>query len=130
DQLTGDAGDDVLDGGLGNDVLNGGAGADIFAFPAPLLAGNADTVAGLDAGLDLIRLQNSVFTAFATAWGVDDSAFETGAAATTAETRLIFNAENGALLYDADGTGSLAAVQFATLTGLVGEVTAEHFLLA
>jgi Ca2+-binding RTX toxin-like protein len=130
DQLTGDAGDDILDGGLGNDVLNGGAGADIFAFSAPLLAGNVDTVTGFDAGLDLFRLQNSVFTAFSTAWAVDDSAFETGVAATTAETRLIFNTENGALLYDADGTGSLAAVQFATLTGVVGEVTAGHFLLA
>jgi hypothetical protein len=33
------------------------------------------------------------------------------------------------LLYDADGVGGAAAVQFATLTGVVGTVTESEFLI-
>ena len=34
-----------------------------------------------------------------------------------ATVRLIYNTSSGALYYDADGTGALAAVQVAALTG-------------
>jgi serralysin len=44
-------------------------------------------------------------------------AFKAGALATDADDRIIYNTTTGALLYDADGTGATAAVQFATLTG-------------
>ncbi|MDO8973127.1 Calx-beta domain-containing protein [Reyranella sp.] len=129
DQLMGGDGDDLVDGGTGNDQLNGGNGADTFAFSAPLLPGNVDTVVDFDVAVDLIQLENSVFTAFSTAWGVEEAAFGTGTAATTADMHLIFNVTDGALLYDADGMGGQAAVQFATLQGVVGDLTAGHFLI-
>jgi Ca2+-binding RTX toxin-like protein len=44
-------------------------------------------------------------------------AFNAGTEATEADDRIIYNADTGVLLYDADGTGATAAVQFATLTG-------------
>jgi Ca2+-binding RTX toxin-like protein len=43
--------------------------------------------------------------------------------------RLIFDVPTGALLYDADGTGPAAAVQFATLTGVVAPLSAADFVL-
>ena len=129
DQLTGGDGDDVLDGGSGNDQLVGGNGADSFFFSAPLLPANIDTVVDFDAAVDLIQLDNAVFNAFSTPWGVDDSGFGIGATATTADMHLIFNVADGALLYDADGVGGQAAVQFATLQGVVGDLTAGHFLI-
>ena len=42
----------------------------------------------------------------------------TGVKAVDRDDHLIFNTATGALFYDADGSGSVAAIQFATLTGL------------
>ena len=56
-------------------------------------------------------------------------AFNTGSAATQADDRIVYNTATGALLYDADGAGGIAAVQFATLTGIVGTLTAADFIV-
>ena len=76
---------------------------------------------------DTIRLENAVFTGLA-AGALAAGAFNTGAAATQADDRIIYNSATGALLFDADGTGAGAAVQFATLqTGLT--LTAADFFV-
>ena len=55
-------------------------------------------------------------------------AFRIGAAAADATDRIIYNSATGALLFDADGSGAGAAVQFATLdTGLA--MTASEFFV-
>jgi Ca2+-binding RTX toxin-like protein len=54
-------------------------------------------------------------------------AFNTGTEASEADDRIIFNTSTGALLYDADGVGGAAAIQFATLIGLTGTLTAADF---
>ena len=43
--------------------------------------------------------------------------FHAGAAAHDANDHIIYNAKTGALFYDADGTGGIAAVQFAKVSG-------------
>jgi Ca2+-binding RTX toxin-like protein len=43
-------------------------------------------------------------------------AFNTGAAATQAEDRIIYNGANGNLFYDANGTDVVGLTQFAKLT--------------
>jgi RTX calcium-binding nonapeptide repeat (4 copies) len=116
--LSGLGGNDVLVGGLGNDTLNGGTGQDIFRFDTkPNAATNMDTIIGFIAADDTIQLENAYFTALTTTGTLTAGAFNTGTAATQADDRIIYNTTTGALLYDADGTGGTAAVQFALLSG-------------
>ena len=130
-EIRGGAGNDTLDGGLGNDQIFGGAGADAFVFKSTLGATNVDTLRDFDAASDKIHLENAVFTALTTAGALTASAFVYGTAAADASDRIIFNEATGALIYDRDGTGSAAAVQFATLdpAGFSGTLTAANFLV-
>ncbi|HTU12209.1 MAG TPA: hypothetical protein VMG08_15065 [Allosphingosinicella sp.] len=117
DVLDAREGNDTLDGGTGNDSLFGRAGNDIFAFTTALGAGNVDTIGDFVGVDDQIQLENAVFTGLA-AGALAAGAFNTGAAATEADDRIIYNLATGALLFDVDGVGGSAAVQFATLTGI------------
>jgi Ca2+-binding RTX toxin-like protein len=128
--LNGAAGNDLLDGGLGLDVLTGGAGHDVFRFTTSISSKTADKITDFNAADDTILLSNLVFTGLATGT-LSASAFQAGASsvAASASVHVIFNTVTGALLYDVDGNGAVAAVQFATITlaGLVGSVTASNF---
>jgi len=120
DRLTGGAGANTLDGGAGNDRLYGGAGADTltggtgadsFYFDAPLGAG-VDRITDF-AAVDTIQLDRAVFSAVS-AGVLTNSALRVGATATTADQRVIYDQATGRLFYDSDGSGSAAAVLFAT----------------
>jgi Ca2+-binding RTX toxin-like protein len=74
-------------------------------------------------------LDNAVFTAFASEGALSAGAFAIGTSATEADDRIIFNASTGALLYDADGSGADLAIEFATLIGLTGTLTAVDFTI-
>jgi serralysin len=113
DTLLGGDGDDLLNGGAGNDVLNGGAGADLLVFADALGAGNVDTVQGFVSGQDRLLVENAVFTGLATGT-LSAGAFATGTAAQDADDRFIYNSTTGELLFDADGNGAGAAIQFAS----------------
>ncbi len=112
--LYGLDGNDRLDGDLGADTLQGGAGADSYLFTSDLGGGNVDTIVGFNVADDTIVLSDGVFTgiAFGT---LAASAFVIGAAAVDSDDRIIYNSATGALYFDVDGVGGVAAVQFATL---------------
>ena len=129
DLVSGGSDADRLDGGLGNDRLDGGTGTDQFIFSVALGAANVDTIQGYVAVDDVIVLDRIVFTAFTAAGPLSASAFNTGTSASDADDRIIYNAGTGALLYDADGVGGTAAVQFATLTGATGIINDTEFLI-
>jgi Ca2+-binding RTX toxin-like protein len=114
DSINGGAGADTISGGVGIDLLVGGVGADAFVFDAAVSAANRDSVLDFTVADDIMHLDNAVFTALADG-ALDQDAFNPGAAATTADHRIIYNSANGKLMYDADGTGAGAAVQFAQL---------------
>ncbi len=126
--LNGLAGSDTLNGGLGNDTLTGGANADNFVFNTALnAASNRDTITDFVAE-DTIRLENAIFTALTTTGTLASGAFYAAAGATAAhdaDDRIIYNTTTGALYYDANGTGSGAAVQFATLSTHPGLTNAD-----
>lgn len=137
-QLTGGRGDDVLDGGRGADILIGGArglsdGADRFVFSSVLGLDGADTVVDFEVGTDKIVLDDDIFTRFAgTSQGVAIAAgnFRASSSAADPDDYLLFNAFEGSLSYDADGSGPGFAVRIALLQ-TVGDqaLTAADFLV-
>ena len=103
DQLYGGPGNDRLDGGTGRNLLAGGGGADHFVFRT--LNGNSHIV-GFTHGVDKIVVAAAVFTSLA---------------------HVHYDAANGALLFDPDGSGGHAAVQFGELASHL-TVTGSDFL--
>ncbi|MBA3677763.1 MAG: calcium-binding protein [Sphingosinicella sp.] len=127
DSILGGEGGDTLFGGLGNDTLTGGTGVDRFAFNTAFGVGNIDTITDFVFADDTILLDDAVFTGLALG-DLPAGAFAIGSTATEADDRIIYNSATGALLFDADGLGGVAAVQFASLgTGLA--LTASDFLI-
>jgi Ca2+-binding RTX toxin-like protein len=113
-EVVGNRGDNIINGGDGSDMLVGLGGRDRFLFDTPLNATrNVDLIADFDQD-DTILLENRIFDAFA--YGpLAVERFVIGPVALEANDTLIYNPANGALLYDVDGSGPGAAIQFARL---------------
>jgi glucose/arabinose dehydrogenase len=128
DRMRGDAGDDRMNGGAGNDRMKGGAGADTFVFDtAPDAKSNNDRIADFDGSADRIALDGAIFAAIGAA--LSDDEFHAGAAAAAAGHRIVYNPDNGALIYDANGAAAGGDTRFASLDqGLALE--AGDFLIA
>ncbi len=124
--IAGNAGNNVLNGKLGSDTLNGGNGQDSFVFDTALGAANVDTILTFITADDTIVLENAIFAALGVG-ALAAGAFNTGAAATQADDRIIYDGVSKALLYDADGVGGAAAIQFASITNLGGVLSAADF---
>jgi Ca2+-binding RTX toxin-like protein len=114
DRLEGQSGNDTLNGGVGADVLVGGTGSDTFVFDAPFV-GAIDRITDFSPVYDTIRLENGIFTGLA-GGTLASSAFRIGSQAADASDRIIYDASNGALYFDADGLGGQAQQQFAQLS--------------
>lgn len=125
-ELSGRGGNDKLYGGLGKDLLKGGEGKDVFVFDTKPSSANIDTIADFNATDDTIWLDDDVFTKAGKVGDLASAAFYAGAKAHDASDRIIYDKVSGKLFYDADGHGSVAAVQFALLSkGLA--LTASDF---
>jgi Ca2+-binding RTX toxin-like protein len=127
DRLMGEAGNDMIAGGAGKDVLFGGAGRDAFIFASALNARtNVDTIRDFRGSEgDRIMLDYKVFLGLKDIPAPDDHAifdltlnrtnFRVGKAAADADDRIVYDRQTGKIYYDADGTGSMAAVLFANV---------------
>ncbi|WP_299820447.1 M10 family metallopeptidase C-terminal domain-containing protein [uncultured Jannaschia sp.] len=130
DVLRGGRGSDLLDGGLGSDTLNGGRGEDTFRFSTALGMDNVDTIVDFDVADDMFLLDTLIFADAGSEGALSFGAFRANNAgrARDADDRILYDRNDGALLYDADGSGDDAAVAFARLgTGL--ELSAGDFYL-
>ena len=78
---------------------------------------------------DTIYLDRSIFSAAGPAGQLSAAAFGTGAYATTAAQRIMYNPSDKTVSYDADGSGLGAAIRFVALPGAVGTITAADFWL-
>lgn len=115
DTINGGGGADRLYGGPGNDMLKGGTGGDGFHFNSPLnKSTNVDTILDFTSS-DNIFLDIDVFTRIGTG-PLAPGAFRLGTAAADADDRIIYDQASGRIFYDADGSGTGAAILFAQLT--------------
>ena len=128
DTLIGANGNDRLNGGNASDLLDGGLGFDSFIFNSVLGNANIDTIVNFVTVNDTIELDNAIFTGLA-GTTLAASAFRIGANAADASDRIIFNSNTGALLFDADGRGGDAAIQFAVIETLTGSLSASDFAI-
>lgn len=144
DRLIGGTGDDRIFGGDGNDTLRGGRGLDHlygedgndrFEFTRP--NDGMDTIYWFSNSAgdnDALRFKADAFGALGR--GADglgivlakhfQSSFSPDAA--TADARFIYERDTGFLFYDADGTGSVAAIHIATFNNYP-TLTVEDIIL-
>jgi Ca2+-binding RTX toxin-like protein len=131
DQFYGGAGDDKLWGGYGNDTLWGGAGKDVFVFDGKLGTSktdrkvNFDTIKDYSVKDDSIWLENTLFKSNKTLYkaikkGTENKPlkmaskfFTVGDKAKDSDDYFIYDSKKRVLSYDADGSGSKAAIEIA-----------------
>ena len=130
DVLRGERGSDLLDGGLGADVLIGGRGEDSFRFSTALGGGNVDVIRDFRPGADAILLDDLVFTEIGEEGVLRFGALRANAAGLSrdGDDRIIYDTDDGTLLYDADGAGEVEAIAFARL-GAGLDLSADDFFV-
>ena len=133
-RLEGGAGANTLNGKGGHDWLKGGAGQDAFVFDTALSASaNVDRIADFSVPDDTLRLSGTVFTGLsAKGQTLASSLFVKGAGLTSAKDssdRIVYDTSSGKLYFDKDGTGSSAAVHFATLDNKAALTNADFFVV-
>lgn len=115
DALIGDDKNNRLYTSGGNDTLTGGGGADVFGFSS--LTGKGKVTDFTRSEGDKIQISARGFDPTLIGGILPEDLFAVGISASTAGHRVIYNPATGALFFDADGNGTLAAqVQFATLS--------------
>jgi Ca2+-binding RTX toxin-like protein len=129
DTLNGGSGSDYLSGGAENDHLTGGGGQDYFVFDARPSLTNIDRIVDFRPVDDTIMLDNAVFTRVGRDGWLSGSAFATGTKARDSSDHIIYDKKSGALFYDADGAGGIAAVKFAQLNSGLTLTKNDFFVL-
>lgn len=129
DLLKGNMGRDVLWGKAGSDVMYGGSDRDADAFVFDTAIGkDVDWIMDFNPADDAIRLENSIFKKLTKAGDLSSSFFTIGKKALDANDYIVYNKDTGALSYDADGSGSGAAVKFAVIHNKAA-LTAADFIV-
>ena len=139
--INGLAGNDTIIASLLGSTVIGGDGSDIITFQnnasVDTLVFNsligADTISGFKVANDFINLSKAAFVGITGAVGANIGAeFASNATGTAvlATDHFIYNTTTGALNYDADGSGTGAAVLVGTFTDLPGLTAAQFTIIA
>lgn len=113
DKITAKGAYTTINGYLGNDAITLGSGSDNVDFSTALGATNIDSIKGFKSGTDHIRLSTDIFSGYSGS----NNFLIMGTRTIDADDRIIYDGKTGKLYYDADGSGTTAAIQFATLVG-------------
>jgi Ca2+-binding RTX toxin-like protein len=115
DILDGGLGDDHLDGGAGPDSLTGGPGNDKFVFGSP--EEGPDSVHDFTPGVDQILVSASTFGGGLAPGALPADQFVAGSdpLAVGGQGVFLYDTDDGALAWDADGGGGNPAITIATL---------------
>ena len=151
DDIYGATAGDVINGGAGTDwidlnldavltaitvdISNAAAGSVVIGATGTTLTQVETGYIYFGAGNDVVTLGTSRISVrpgdgndTVTGGALASGAFNAGAAASQADDRIIYNGVTGALLFDVDGAGGAAGVQFATLTAGLS-LTSLDFLI-
>ena len=129
DVINGAQGNDILTGSGGNDNLTGGRGADRFKFNL-LNEGNDlitdfNPIEGDKIEVPEFGFNQRLFSDDIETRTIQDSIFELGSSATSADTRFIYNSSRQQLWFDRDGNGSnfepVLLAEFAGAINLVAD---------
>ncbi len=127
DVLTGTAGKDILYGDYGNDTLTGGLGQDVFVFNSKLGTSktdrkvNFDTITDFNVADDSFWLDNAIFKKIGKSGSetspvqLNKKYFKVATKAKDKDDYIVYDKKKGVLYYDADGSGSKAAIEIAKL---------------
>jgi serralysin len=116
ENAIGGAGNDNLIGNNISNILTGGAGADHFIFNTALNASiNVDRITDFVAGTDKIGLSKTIMSGLGAIGALSIDEFFQGSASHDATDRILYDAANGSVYYDADGTGAAAAIAIAVI---------------
>jgi serralysin len=132
DVLVGLGGSDTLEGGLGKDVLTGGSSADVFVFSAALGGTNIDAITDFNVTQDTIWLTKSGAGMFNTLTKGDLSVngFKViGDGDLDGNDRILYDSATGKIFYDADGSGGVEKVLFATVAAGTVLTEADFFVI-
>jgi RTX calcium-binding nonapeptide repeat (4 copies) len=126
DRVTGGIGDDAISGGKGRDTLSGGQGADIF-----IISGENLTNADVDVITDFNIAQGDKIYIDTSSTGIafDESTFALtpGLKDIPNDAEIFYDQQRGNLYYDADASGSGAAILIATFSNKAA-LTADSFM--
>ena len=125
--LQGNSGDNVLDGLDGADTLTGGAGSDQFVISKNIAVSSADSITDFLSATDLlvINLQsfgvNPVALGLSSSGTLNSASFVKGAGAVALDKDdyFLLDTAQGVLKFDADGSGSGAAVDLVKFVGVL-----------
>jgi len=140
DMLFGEYGNDKLSGGIGSDKLYGGSGWDVFVFDSKLGTAttdrrvNFDKIGDFKVKYDSVWLDNAIFKKLGsgsefTPKQLKKAYFEIGSKADDSNDHIIYNKKTGVLSYDADGSGSKQAVEFAQLSKNLNLTYKDFFVI-
>ena len=115
DRLSGGDGNDTLTAGAGIDYMTGEAGMDTFVYNAPSEGSISEQIGDWQGGVDKLRIDASAFGGGLFVGALAANRLVIGVAADQAFGQFLYNAGNGVLYWDADGTSGGAAVAFTRL---------------
>lgn len=116
DLIVGSRFSNRIRGGDGDDTMAGGGGNDTFYWRSQDEIGDDDVVNGFATtgpGADVLNFRTDLFNNMTT-----DLTLVNGTAATEAVGTFIFDGSTSTLYWDEDGTGGVARVKIAVLTGV------------
>ncbi len=131
DVLRGGNGNDKIGGGKGKDKLTGNDGSDAFVFNTKLDgAKNVDHITDFGRK-DLIHLEDDIFSRLGSEGDLAGKKFKviSDGGVVDGNDRILYNADNGKLYYDSNGSDKGGRVLFAVLDNDPNFLSADDFLI-
>lgn len=126
DTLRGEGGRDRLDGGDGVNTLDGGKGLDTYVFKQAPTSDRFDYISKFQKG-ETLEFAEKAFPALV--GFTADNFLEIGSRPADGDDTIQYNPANGAVIYDADGSGSTGGITVAYLQ-VGAKLTADDIVVA